>query len=49
MEVKGVFDTNILIDYLSGINSSKEEFSKYNVKLISVSNMDGNLSWYITW
>lgn len=34
--MKAVFDTNILIDYLKGIEQASEELSRYKSKLISV-------------
>ena len=33
--VKGLFDTNILIDYLNGIAQASEEFARYEYKAIS--------------
>jgi predicted nucleic acid-binding protein len=36
MGMKGVFDTNILIDYLNGLHSAKTELEKYNTKIISI-------------
>jgi len=36
MGMKAVFDTNILIDYLNGVNLAKAELSKYNTKIISI-------------
>ncbi len=34
--MKAVFDTNILIDYLNGIEAAANEFSLYDDKLISI-------------
>ena len=34
--MKAVFDTNILIDYLNGIENASQELSRYRKKLISV-------------
>jgi predicted nucleic acid-binding protein len=34
--MKAVFDTNILIDYLKGIESARTELNQYDGKLISV-------------
>ncbi len=34
--MKAVFDTNILIDYLSGIELAKKELEKYQIKVISI-------------
>ena len=34
--MKGVFDTNILIDYLNGVSFAKLELEKYNTKIISI-------------
>ena len=34
--VKAVFDTNILIDYLNGVASAKEELAKYTLRQISI-------------
>jgi predicted nucleic acid-binding protein len=34
--VKGLFDTCILIDYLNGIESAREELNRYEDKAISV-------------
>ncbi len=34
--VKALFDTNILIDYLNGIENAQREFSLYDDKAISV-------------
>jgi predicted nucleic acid-binding protein len=34
--VKAVFDTNILIDYLNGIEDAKIELAKYSIRQISV-------------
>jgi predicted nucleic acid-binding protein len=34
--VKALFDTNILIDYLRGIESSKAEIERYRDRLVSV-------------
>jgi predicted nucleic acid-binding protein len=33
--VKALFDTNILIDYLSGVEASKAELARYRERLIS--------------
>jgi predicted nucleic acid-binding protein len=33
--VKALFDTNILIDYLSGINAAKKELGRYEYRAIS--------------
>lgn len=33
--VKVLFDTNILIDYLNGIEMAKEEIEKYDQRIIS--------------
>ena len=35
-EVKAVFDTNILVDYLNGVQKAKKEINRYKGKLISV-------------
>jgi predicted nucleic acid-binding protein len=34
--VKAIFDTNVLIDYLSGIKAAKTELAKYSNKAISI-------------
>jgi len=34
--VKGVFDTNILIDYLNGLAAAKMELARYSNRLISI-------------
>ncbi|MEI8285504.1 MAG: PIN domain-containing protein, partial [bacterium] len=34
--MKAVFDTNILIDYLNGIEDAKIELAKYSIRQISV-------------
>jgi predicted nucleic acid-binding protein len=34
--VKAVFDTNILIDYLNGIDAAREELARYRVRQISI-------------
>jgi predicted nucleic acid-binding protein len=34
--VKAVFDTNILIDYLNGIEAAKTELARYSVRQISI-------------
>lgn len=34
--MKAVFDTNILIDYLNGVNLAKDELNKYKTKIISI-------------
>jgi predicted nucleic acid-binding protein len=34
--VKALFDTNILIDYLNGVDASRAELSRYRQRLISV-------------
>jgi len=34
--MKAVFDTNILVDYLNGIEEAKIELNQYNRRLISV-------------
>jgi len=34
--VKAVFDTNILIDYLNGIEAAKEELARYRIRQISI-------------
>ena len=34
--MKGVFDTNILIDYLKGISKAKKEFERYAERHISL-------------
>jgi predicted nucleic acid-binding protein len=34
--VKALFDTNILIDYLNGIESAKKELGRYEYKAISI-------------
>jgi predicted nucleic acid-binding protein len=34
--VKAVFDTNILIDYLNGIEAAKAELARYSVRQISI-------------
>ena len=36
VEVKGLFDTNILIDYLAGIDEARRELALYRSSLISV-------------
>jgi predicted nucleic acid-binding protein len=34
--MKAVFDTNILIDYLNGIDAAKAELARYSIRQISV-------------
>lgn len=34
--MKAVFDTNILIDYLNGIEAARSELAKYRIRQISV-------------
>jgi predicted nucleic acid-binding protein len=34
--MKGLFDTNILIDYLNGVEATQEEFARYRYRLISI-------------
>lgn len=34
--MKAVFDTNILIDYLNGIDAAFREFSRYQSRIISI-------------
>jgi len=34
--VKAVFDTNILIDYLSGVESAKTEIERYQHRMVSI-------------
>ena len=34
--MKGLFDTNILIDYLAGIDEARRELALYRSSLISV-------------
>jgi predicted nucleic acid-binding protein len=34
--VKALFDTNILIDYLNGIDQARDEFALYDEKAISI-------------
>ena len=34
--VKALFDTNILVDYLSGIEASKKEVERYDERLVSI-------------
>jgi predicted nucleic acid-binding protein len=34
--VKALFDTNVLIDYLSGVKAAKAELAKYSDKAISM-------------
>ncbi len=34
--MKAVFDTNILIDYLNGVSSAREEFQRFQLRQISV-------------
>jgi len=34
--VRALFDTNILIDYLKGVDAAKQELAKYNKKSISI-------------
>lgn len=34
--MKAVFDTNILIDYLNGIDAAREELARYRVRQISI-------------
>lgn len=36
LPVKAVFDTNILIDYLNGIDAAREELARYRVRQISI-------------
>ena len=44
-----LFDTNILIDYLSGVESAREEVERYGNRSISVITwmevMDGSHGW----
>jgi predicted nucleic acid-binding protein len=35
-QVNALFDTNILIDYLSGIEASKTELNRYPARLVSI-------------
>jgi predicted nucleic acid-binding protein len=34
--MKALFDTNVLVDYLKGIDAAREEFDRYTERLISV-------------
>jgi predicted nucleic acid-binding protein len=34
--MKGLFDTNILIDYLNGIETAQQELERYQKRLISI-------------
>jgi predicted nucleic acid-binding protein len=34
--MNALFDTNILIDYLNGVEASREEFGRYRQRLISI-------------
>ena len=34
--MKAVFDTNVLIDYLKGVDAAREDFDRYAQRLISV-------------
>ena len=34
--MKALFDTNILIDYLNGVEAAQEEFARYRQRLISI-------------
>ncbi|MGJ8634410.1 MAG: type II toxin-antitoxin system VapC family toxin [Luteolibacter sp.] len=34
--MKAVFDTNILVDYLNGVEAAKHELNLYDIKLISI-------------
>ena len=34
--VKALFDTNILVDYLSGVEASKKEVERYDERLVSI-------------
>ena len=34
--MKAVFDTNILIDYLNGIEAARTELNQYSIRQISV-------------
>ncbi len=34
--MKAIFDTNILIDYLKGINAAAEEIARFEIKAISI-------------
>ena len=34
--MKAIFDTNILIDYLNGIEAARKEIAQYQIKMISV-------------
>ncbi len=34
--MKALFDTNILVDYLSGVEASKKEVERYDERLVSI-------------
>lgn len=34
--VKALFDTNILIDYLKGIDAARDEVARYRERLVSI-------------
>ena len=34
--MKAVFDTNILVDYLTGVKAAKDELARYRVKQVSI-------------
>jgi len=34
--VKALFDTNILVDYLNGVEASKQEIGRYTQRLVSI-------------
>ena len=34
--MKAVFDTNILVDYLAGIEAAKDELARYRIRQISI-------------
>jgi predicted nucleic acid-binding protein len=36
MDMRAVFDTNILIDYLKGIDKAQEELEKFESRIISI-------------
>jgi predicted nucleic acid-binding protein len=36
MPMKAVFDTNILVDYLAGIEAAKDELARYRIRQISI-------------
>jgi predicted nucleic acid-binding protein len=43
--VKALFDTNIFIDYLSGIAAAKKELERFPDKAISLNYLDGSHGW----